>query len=84
MSQWGRGGLLFRWERVSFLSEGRGCHVGGNGCDGGGTPHALPTMGNPGGYILQKNRIGREVGFLIFFFSTFLSLFFFLLFTKST
>ena len=77
MSQWAE--VVFQLREPSFLNGGVP-HEGSlalmgwgfqkkslNG-GGGSTHHAPTTMGNPGSYMLQKNRIGRrEVGFLIFF-----------------
>ena len=88
MSQCGKrgGGVVFQIGGASFLSRG-GCPMGGIGFDGGGgfrkklldggsTPHAPLLWETLGGCMIQKNRIGREVGFFNFLF-TFLSLFFF-------
>ena len=66
-------GFTFKWEAP---------HGGASVLMGAeGAPPCTPTMGNPGGYMLQKDRISREVGFFIFF--HFFDIVFFLLFTKS-
>ena len=80
----GMGGIVFQMEGTSFLS-GRGAPLGGIGFDGGGgskkivgwggrrPPMLLQLWETVGGYMLQKNRMGRKI---VFFFSNFLTLFF--------
>ena len=83
------GGFIFKWgvpHGGALVLMGKGVFEKNCWTRGGvpSPPHTPPlwkTLGG-GGYMLKKNRIGREVGFFNFFFHFFVIVFF-LLFTKS-